>query len=164
MNILVIKFWISCIFHEVQKKSRNILFRQIALFSWNHFITRFDVIFHFFFRCWWTKQESYQGYPRPIWQNSPCCRSPTMRIQEVRRSRSQGQIPKVLPLRLYWLYFEFQLWCGNKNKSVWRKPTYTVCKLKNFSATQILRENMHGQVFKIKNCLFNNFRYYGFWF
>ena len=76
-----------------------------------------------FYRCWWTKQESYQGYPRPIWQNSPCCRSPTMRIQEIRRSRSQGQIPKVLPLRLYWLYFEFQLWCGNKNKSVWRKPT-----------------------------------------
>ena len=93
-----------------------------------------------FYRCWWTKQESYQGYPCPIWQNSPCCRSPTMRIQEVRRSRSQGQIPKVLPLRLYWLYFEFQLWCGNKNKSVWRKPTYTVWKLKNFSATQILRE------------------------
>ena len=111
--------------------------KSIYYTFWRNFST-------LFYRCWWTKQESYQGYPRPIWQNSPCCRSPTMRIQEVRRSRSQGQIPKVLPLRLYWLYFEFQLWCGNKNKSVWRKPTYTVCKLKNFSATQILRETIFG--------------------
>ena len=163
MNILVIKFWISCIFHEVQKKSRNIFSSNCIIFVKSFYYT-FWRNFPLFFRCWWTKQESYQGYPRPIWQNSPCCWPKTMRIQEIRRSRSQGQIPKVLPLRLYWLYFEFQLWCGNKNKSVWRKPTYTVCKLKNFSATQILRENMHGQVFKIKNCLFNNFRYYGFWF
>ena len=41
------------------------------------------------------------GYVHLLWQNPPCLWSPPKGIQEIRWSRSQSKIPKVLPLNTY---------------------------------------------------------------
>ena len=51
-----------------------------------------------FYSRWRTKQKGHQGLVGPTRQNPIGCRSPKMWVQEIRWSRCQGKIPKVLPL------------------------------------------------------------------
>jgi len=46
----------------------------------------------------WTEQEDHQGHPNPIRPYFVCSRSSSLRDQEVWRTCSPRQIPKVLPL------------------------------------------------------------------
>lgn len=55
-------------------------------------------------RCRRTKQEGNQGHPHPIWPNIIGRWSTSLRVQEVWRSRRQGQIPEVLPLSFTKVY------------------------------------------------------------
>lgn len=58
----------------------------------------FNICVNFCFRCWRGQQEGSEGHPYSVWPNSPCRWPQALRAEEIRWSRCQSTLPKVVPL------------------------------------------------------------------